>query len=155
VKPKHIFLLVAFILVAQSAALALEPSGPVQVTPLLKTQTTWNGKPIEYPKGQAEVSSFVFEIAPGAETGWHLHPISSFAYMLQGELEVRLKSGEHKRFKSGDAFAEVVNTLHNGRNIGTVPVRIAVFYAGEAGSTLTIKEADLGLAKPARDAGAR
>jgi quercetin dioxygenase-like cupin family protein len=153
--PKHKVLLVAILVAAQSAAFALEPSKPVQVTPLLKSQTTWNGKPIEYPKGQAEVSSFVFEIAPGAETGWHLHSISSFAYMLQGELEVRLKSGEHKRFKSGDAFAEVVNTLHNGRNIGAVPVRIVVFYAGEAGSTLTIKEADLEQAKPARDADAR
>jgi quercetin dioxygenase-like cupin family protein len=152
---KPALVLIAVIVVAQSAALALEPSKPVEVTPLLKAQTTWNGRPIEYPKGQAEVSSFVFEIAPGAETGWHLHPISSFAYMLQGELEVRLKSGEHKRFKSGDAFAEVVNTLHNGRNIGTVPVRIVVFYAGETGATLTIKEADLEQAEPARDAGAR
>jgi quercetin dioxygenase-like cupin family protein len=139
---KHALVLIAIVVVAQSAALALEPSRAVEVTPLLKSQTTWNGKPIEYPTGQAEVSSFVFEIAPGAETGWHLHPVSSFAYMLQGELEVRLKSGEHKRFKSGDAFAEVVNTLHNGRNIGTVPVRIVVFYTGEAGATLTIKEAD-------------
>jgi quercetin dioxygenase-like cupin family protein len=155
VNPKHLFLLSVFIVVAQSAALALEPSRPVQVTPLLKSQTTWNGKSIAYPKGQAEVSSFIFEIAPGAETGWHLHPISSFAYMLQGELEVRLKNGESKRFESGDAFAEVVNTLHNGRNIGTVPVRIVVFYAGEVGSNLTIKEADLGEAEQARDAGAR
>jgi quercetin dioxygenase-like cupin family protein len=61
----------------------------------------------------------VIEIAPGAETGWHSHSIPSFAFILEGELEVRLKNGSVNRLKAGEALAEVVNTLHNGRNVGS------------------------------------
>jgi hypothetical protein len=42
-----------------------------------------------------------------------------------------------KRLEAGDALAEVVNTTHNGRNVGDVPVRLVVFYAGAAGQGLT------------------
>lgn len=60
--------------------------------------------------------------------------------VLEGELEVQLKNGAVKRLKSGEALAEVVNTLHNGRTIGSVPVKIVVFYAGAVGQKLTEKE---------------
>ena len=82
----------------------------------------------------------IIEIAPGGETGWHSHPVSSFGVVLEGELEVRLKTGEVKRIESGEALAEVVNTLHNGRNVGAVPVKIVVFYAGAVGQALTVRE---------------
>ena len=124
----------------QFQAIALEQPDTLKVTSLLKTETTWHGEPIRYPDGQAEVSGFLFEIAPGARTGWHLHPRASFAYMLEGELEVRLKSGESRRFTSGDAFAEVIDTLHEGHNVGSGPVRIVVFYVGAVGDTLTVRE---------------
>jgi quercetin dioxygenase-like cupin family protein len=78
--------------------------------------------------------------APGAETGWHLHPANSFAVLLKGELEITLKNGASKRLKPGEALAEVANTLHNGRNVGTVPATIVVFYVGEVGQTLSVKE---------------
>lgn len=124
-----------------SHASALEPTASVKAKTVLKATTTWAGQPIEYPKGQAAVTGLVVEIAVGAETGWHQHPVASFALVLEGELEVRLKNGESRRFAAGQAFAEVVDTLHNGRNVGTVPVKLAVFYAGATDSTLTIKEA--------------
>ena len=80
------------------------------------------------------------EIAPGAETGWHLHPIPSFGMVLEGTLDVTLKDGRVKALQAGDALAEVVNTTHNGHNIGNVPVKLVVFYAGTVGQNLTIKE---------------
>ena len=43
---------------------------------------------------------------------------------------MRLKDGLVKRLEAGDVLAEVVNTLHNGRNVGTVPVKLVVFYTG-------------------------
>lgn len=112
----------------------------VEAVRLLKTQTSWDGKPIVYPKGTAEVTGLFIEIEPGGETGWHLHHAPSFAMLLEGELEVQLKDGRVKKFNAGDAFAEVVNTLHNGHNVGDVPVKLVVFYAGAAGQTLTVKE---------------
>ena len=44
------------------------------------------------------------------------------------------------KIKKGDALAEVVNTLHNGRNTGKVPAKRAVFYAGASGLGLTVAE---------------
>lgn len=139
-KLAQLCLLALFGLALQSQALALEASSAVSVTPVLKTQTSWDGKPIVYPAGQAEVTGLIIEIAPGGETGWHLHPVPSFAVVLEGELQVQLKNGEVKRLKAGDALAEVVNTAHNGRNVGSTAVKLVVFYAGAAGQTLTVKQ---------------
>lgn len=123
-----------------SQAHALEESASIKASTILKTETSWDGKPIEYPSGKAEITGMLVEIAPGGETGWHLHPALSFGMILEGELEVQLKTGEVKHLKSGEALAEVVNTLHNGRNVGSIPVKLIVFYAGAVGQKLSTKE---------------
>jgi len=133
-------LTVFLILLFQSAAFALEESDAVSVSTILKTQTTWDGAPIVYPEGQAEVTGMLVEIAVGAQTGWHLHPVPSFAVVVEGELEVHLKNGMVKKLNAGDGLAEVVNTLHNGHNVGTVPVKLFVFYTGVVGDQLSYKE---------------
>lgn len=126
----------------QAPAHALDQSAAVQVSTVLKTTSSWDGKPLAYPDGKAEVTGLLIEIAPGAETGWHRHPVPSFALVLEGELEVRLASGQTKRLKAGEALAEVIDTAHNGRNVGTGPLKLVVFYAGSAGGKLTVKEAE-------------
>lgn len=134
-------LLIAIVLTSTSnLALSISASKKIKITPLLKTQESWDGKQIVYPAGKAEVTVIQVEVAPGGETGWHLHPVSSFGVVLEGELNVELESGETLYLKAGDAAAEVVNVLHNGRNIGTVPVKLVVFYTGANGDTLTINE---------------
>lgn len=116
----------------------LEISPAVKVSPLLRTTSSWDGNPIVYPDGQAEITGMVVEIAPGGETGWHQHPVPSFGVVLEGTLAVTLKDGRVKHLHAGEALVEVVNTLHNGRNTGDKPVRIIVFYAGTVGRTLTV-----------------
>ena len=120
-------------------AVALDPSAAVKVTPLLKTTASWNGQPLTYPVGQAEVTGLLVEIAPGGETGWHEHAVPSFGLLLEGELEVTLKDGQVKRLRAGEALAEVVDTPHNGRNVGSGSAKIVVFYAGAAGQLPTRK----------------
>jgi len=127
-------------MILPQTALALDASAAVKVTTLLQTTTSWDGQPIVYPSGEAEVTGMLIEIAPGGETSWHLHPVPSFGMVMAGELEVQLKNGTFKRFKSGDAFAEVMNTLHHGSNVGTVPVKLLVFYAGSVGQKLSATE---------------
>jgi len=123
-----------------SDAFALEQSSAVKVLTVLKAESSWDGKPIEYPAGKAEVTGMVIEIAPGGETGWHLHPVPSFGMVLEGEIEVHLKNGATKRLKSGEALAEVIDVSHNGRNVGSVPVKLVVFYVGSVGQQLSVKE---------------
>lgn len=111
----------------------------VKSTQILQTETTWNEKDIEYPaSGSEEITALHIEFAPGAETSWHRHPVASLAYIISGELEVILKdTGESMIFREGDAFAEVINTWHYGKNIGNEPVKLVVFYVGEKGMQLT------------------
>lgn len=128
---------------AEEQAVADAPgiaNSDVEAVRLLKTQTSWDGKSIAYPKGAAEVTGLLIEIEPGGETGWHSHHAPSFAMLLEGELEVQLQDGRVRKFNAGDAFAEVVNTPHNGQNVGDVPVKIVVFYAGAKGQALTVRE---------------
>ena len=136
---KRTYLLLAAFLFSINT-FALENSEGVTVTPLTKTTASWDGTPLNYPKGKTELSGFIVELAVGAQTGWHKHPVPSFAYIMEGELDVHLKDGRVKHVKTGESFAEVVNTLHNGVNVGKTPVKIMVFYAGSANKNLTIKE---------------
>jgi quercetin dioxygenase-like cupin family protein len=130
------------------AAHGIEPSKAVQVTPLLKTSTTWDGAPIQYPTGQPEITAIKIEIAPGGDTSWHEHPVPSFGVLLEGELEVTLADGRKKLVKAGEALAEVIATPHNGRNVGKAPAKLIVFYAGAVGTPVTVPRPD---AKPKTD----
>ena len=118
---------------------ALDDTAAVRVRPLLQTTTSWDGAPLVWPAGQAELTAIEVTIAPGGETGWHEHPVPSFGVLLEGELEISLRSGEVKRVRAGEALAEVVATLHNGRVVGSVPARLVVFYAGAVGVPLTVR----------------
>ena len=124
-------------LLTAATGYGVEPSAAIKVQTLMRTSTTWAGQPIRYPDGPAEVTGLLIEIAPGAETGWHAHPVPSFAMVLEGTLTVRLKDGRKRTLRAGEAVAEVVDTLHNGRNAGEVPVKLVVFYTGAVAQPLT------------------
>lgn len=143
---KHVYFSSLFFLLVISSCFIFDPvhgqtstEQPVKSTEILQTETTWNGKDIEYPITQSEeITALHIEFAPGAETAWHRHPVASLAYIISGELEVILKeTGEKKLFREGDAFAEVVNTWHYGKNVGDEPVKLVVFYVGAKGMQLT------------------
>jgi len=140
VKVKFPGLILWFLLVVCPDATALDATTGVSVTPLAKETTSWDGKPIVYPGGQAEMTALLIEIAPGAQTGWHCHLVPNFAYMLEGTLELVLDDGRRKRLNAGDVLSEVVERSHNGRNVGSVPVKLVVFYAGAAGIPLSVRD---------------
>jgi quercetin dioxygenase-like cupin family protein len=128
----------AFSLLFSSVLSAIETSTAVKVTPVLKASQSWDGALLQYPQGQAEITGVKIEIAPGGETGWHLHSTPSFGVVLQGQLEIKLKNGKKNVVKAGDALAEVVNTAHSGKNIGTEPVLLLIFYAGALGQANSV-----------------
>lgn len=135
-----------------TATHAVEANAQVKAAVVLKTQTSWDGKPLVYPQGTAELTAMTVEIAPGGETGWHKHPMPSFGVILEGELRVALKNGQAKKVHAGEVLAEVVDTFHNGRNLGTVPVKLVVFYTGTVAQPTTIKNPVVDSPKPATDA---
>jgi quercetin dioxygenase-like cupin family protein len=133
-------LMLCSLLFVWHGAAALDARNGVRVTPLAKETTSWDGRPIVYPKGQAEMTALLVEIAPGAQTGWHCHVVPNFAYMIEGTLELTLDDGRVKLLKAGDVLSEVVNRLHNGRNVGSSPAKLVVFYAGTTGAPLSVDE---------------
>lgn len=109
---------------------------------LVRTSVTGNGQSISYPvTDKPEVTAMTVELMPGAETGWHMHPVPVYAYVISGRLSVEIEGGKQLSFSAGEAIIEVVNTLHNGKNMGTEPVKLAVFYLGAAGIPNVIKPA--------------
>ena len=120
------------------AAFAEGYQSSAQIDENLSTTKTWDGASIYYPPGTAKVSGAIVTLAPGTETGWHTHPVPCIALILEGELLVELKDGRTKKLKAGDTLAEVINTPHNGKNIGKVPLKIAVFYAGNTELKTTV-----------------
>ncbi len=138
------------LLIASAAVLALvgvaaaeEAYKPiVKVQPILKTTTTTSGDAIRYPTvADPEVQTLIVEIPPGGETGWHLHPVPIYAYILSGSIEVESEDGAKRLFKAGESFAEMVNRKHDGRVVGDSPVRILMVVTGEKGKPFTEKTA--------------
>jgi quercetin dioxygenase-like cupin family protein len=106
----------------------------VRVTKILTSTTAADGRKLGYLRTEnPEVTALLVEIPPGGETGWHLHAVPVYAYMLAGSITVEMKDGKKYEYKEGEAIFDVMNSARNGRNTGDRPARLVVFYTGEAG----------------------
>lgn len=112
----------------------------VQSKTVLQATQDVVGQDIAYPKVEhPEVTGMKVIIPAGQETGWHTHSMPGYAYVLSGTITLEYEKGVTKQFNPGEAFAEVVNVSHNGRNNGTEDVVLIVFFTGEKGSPFTKK----------------
>lgn len=107
---------------------------------LLSSTETVIGQPFAYPDGQAKITAAIVTMAPGQSTGWHRHEAPLFGYVLEGELTVDYGDDGTRTFKSGDSLIEAYETLHNGTNTGTGPMRILAVFAGAVGAQNTVSE---------------
>ena len=55
------------------------------------------------------------DFAPGAQSGWHVHPGTEIAYVTSGELELLVK-GKVTVIRAGDSFTVPRGVPHNGVN---------------------------------------
>jgi len=105
---------------------------------LAKSSQSWDGTPLPaYPVGTPEISIVRITIAPGAALPMHQHPYINAGVLLSGALTVVTELNETKHLKAGDALIEVVNKWHYGRNEGSEPAVILVFYAGVVSEPVT------------------
>src|SRR4051812_30642264 len=74
------------------------------LTPLLQSGQTIIGQDIAYPAGKPQVTAAMVIIGPGKETGWHIHRVPLFVYVLQGEISVDYGSKGVKVYEPGDSF---------------------------------------------------
>ena len=106
---------------------------------LLKAQTSWDGGKIEYPKGQAEITSHRLVVTPETDMPFHCHPVPAQGHILSGQLLVETLGGKIITLKGGESVIEVMNTLHRGKAING-DVELVVFYAGAKGVPNTIMQ---------------
>ena len=113
----------------------------IEVTTLVKTTESWNGKQLpKYPEGNPEITILKIIIPPKTKLPLHKHPDINAGILLKGELTVISEANDTLYLKAGEPIVELVNTWHFGRNDGTEPVEIIVFYAGIQGTPITILE---------------
>ncbi len=112
----------------------------IMVKQLIKSTKSWDGNPLPpYPTSQPEVTILYITIPPGSELPSHYHPVINAGVLIKGELTVITKNNEKLYLKAGDSLVEVVNKTHYGKNEGTIPAEIIVFYAGTTNSPITVK----------------
>ncbi len=118
-------------------------TAPAKVTAkiLAKSTHSWDGTPLSaYPPGQPQVTILRIRIPSGTTLPLHTHPVINAGVLISGELTVVTKTGKSLQLKAGDPIVEVVNTWHYGKNQGSEPADIIVFYAGTKDAPITLKE---------------
>jgi quercetin dioxygenase-like cupin family protein len=119
---------------AQDAAL---PQG-FKAQALLKTDQTRDGDPLRYPGGTPQITSVIGTIEPGGRTPLHQHPVPTYVYVLEGQVELRTEGRDPHVYKTGEAYVEALNRNHQLFNAGGAPAKVLVVFVGEAGTATTI-----------------
>ncbi|MBX3667729.1 MAG: cupin domain-containing protein [Rhodocyclaceae bacterium] len=118
---------------ACTGAQALEPEPGVVSTELLKSTTAWDGLPIVYPAGPAQLSAQRINLAAGARTGWHEAAVPAVIYVLEGGVEFRRRDGQRLQVQAGHAVAVPARELHDARPTDGKPAQMLIIYVGAEG----------------------
>ena len=106
---------------------------------LLKTVSTWDNEKfgalnIKTP----EATVLKITIDPGEALPAHRHDLVNIAYVAKGTLTVIADGGQQITMRQGQVLPELIGKYHYGRNDGTEPVELIVFYLGEQGTPLSV-----------------
>jgi quercetin dioxygenase-like cupin family protein len=112
----------AMLVLAAQAATAVPPSTVVEV-----------------PEDHGAQNVVVTErtIAPGGETGWHVHPGYEICHVVTGDIEMRTSAGV-ARYKAGDTPVVPRGMPHDAVNVGTRPALLAVTFLVDRGAPVRV-----------------
>ena len=109
------------------------------LTTLMSSEKSVVGETIVYDtSGPALVTARELVLAPGAELPWHRHPMPTFGYVIEGEIEVDYGAKGRRTFRRGDTLMEAMATAHRGRNPSAKPVRVLAVSIGIRDMPLSI-----------------
>lgn len=106
---------------------------------LLKTTSTWDNA--EYKKlkiKSPEVTVLEIIINVNEELPMHKHDLVNIAYVKKGTLTVITDDNKQITLHEGETLPEVIGKYHYGKNTGSEPVELIVFYIGEKGTPLSV-----------------
>ena len=111
-------------LLAATASAAAAPSASV---PQIHAE-------LDVPRGKAQLVIVQSrDFAAGAESGWHIHPGIEVAYVVSGQLEVRVK-GKVSVLNPGDSFTMPRGVAHNGVNRGPQSAKVVITLLVDKGA---------------------
>lgn len=123
-------------------------SKTTHVSKLIETTQTLTKQQILYPiklnNAKQRTTVVRTTIAPGGNTGWHIHKVPEVVYVNKGILTLKIVKSNRIHtytFKPGNAIVQAINTIHQGQNLGSTPVElIAVFIGREDLANITSAE---------------
>lgn len=139
-RPELGLLLVAALAALPVAGAAQDDPLPegFQTEPVLRTTTTRDEDPIVWPEGIPEIISVIGTIEPGGRTPLHQHPVPTYVYVLEGEVELRTEGGDPFTYGVGEAYIEALDRDHQLFNTGDSPARVLVVFMGAEGEATTV-----------------
>jgi quercetin dioxygenase-like cupin family protein len=82
---------------------------------------------------EKEVIMASVEFPTGSVLNRHTHPGDEFVFVLQGTLEISAEGRETRRVSTGDVFHNPRGLVHEVRNVGDTPVRLANIFIVDKG----------------------
>lgn len=119
----------AIVLVGFGSANANAQAPGITAKPLLRT--TLSGDDTK------ESVMMSVEFAPGSTTGRHTHPGDEYTVVLQGTLELSAEGRETRRVSAGDVYHNPRGLVHEGRNVGDTPARVAITFVIDKGKPIS------------------
>ncbi len=115
----------------------VEVTGTQQL--MIDQEITVLDQKLVYPKkSAAQVSSMITTLEPGQETGWQLHGVPVFVYVLRGTYTVEYEAGVTKEFPAGSSTMQAIKTNYNGINKGEDSVQLLTVFMGAKGKKNTV-----------------
>jgi len=110
------------------AAAFCAPDAPGACTDmLLQSTVTWDGAPMKYLRTRhPELTIRTIQFSPGTYNAPHIHEAPVYIYVMTGAFEVILADGRSQTWYAGEAFNEVMNTVHRGGNPGTTFTKLVI-----------------------------
>ncbi len=108
---------------------------------LLKTTQTWDIA--EYQKlkiKKPEVTVLKIIINVNEQLPMHKHDLVNIAYVKKGTLTVVTDNNKEITLHEGEVLPELIGKYHYGKNTGSEPVELIVFYIGEKGTPLSVNK---------------
>lgn len=70
----------------------------------------------------------------------HKHDLVNIAYVKKGTLTVITDKNEQITVREGECLPEIIGKYHYGKNLGSEPVELIVFYIGEKNTPLSVNK---------------
>jgi quercetin dioxygenase-like cupin family protein len=121
------------------AVVAFSGLAPLLVTPAAQQPSVTRKVVLKHdsPIAGYEEDLVAVEIPPGGREGRHTHAGSLMVYVQEGILTLDYEGKPTATYKPGDSFYVEPGKIHEGRNLGKIPVKALATFFIKKGLPLT------------------